>query len=199
MIIDLEVAAALPSTTNLREHPLARKSRVERVHETVLEALEGCGRAPGAVLAEAAGGVLVVRLTRSAPRGLDDDNLAGSLKAARDAVAKWLEVDDRELERVRYFVYQAKGPTIVRQPVGRQRKVRKLQGLRIQLRAVDVPTWLGEELEALRHAAELAQLRFEAAAAAAKKARKAGRLEAQAAEWLGLDLSESTAAPTQEA
>ena len=35
-----------------------------------------------------------VRLVRLGARALDTDNLAGALKAVRDAVAAWLGVDD---------------------------------------------------------------------------------------------------------
>jgi hypothetical protein len=49
----------------------------------------------------------VVTLTRFAPsNGLDDDNLAGSLKGVRDAVAAWLGVDDRDRKRVKYVYEQ---------------------------------------------------------------------------------------------
>lgn len=52
-----------------------------------------------------------VQLTRVAPSsGLDDDNLAGSLKAIRDAVATWLRVDDAKREVVRYAYVQRRGP-----------------------------------------------------------------------------------------
>ncbi len=52
----------------------------------------------------------VVTLTRFAPsNGLDDDNLAGSLKGVRDAVAAWLGVDDRDRSRVRYVYEQQRG------------------------------------------------------------------------------------------
>lgn len=44
----------------------------------------------------AAGTRLVVRLTRIAPRMLDDDNLAGGFKAMRDGIAQRLEIDDRD-------------------------------------------------------------------------------------------------------
>jgi len=47
-----------------------------------------------------------VRLTRVAPRPLDDDNLQRALKAVRDGVADWLGVDDRD-PRVRWFYAQA--------------------------------------------------------------------------------------------
>ena len=36
----------------------------------------------------------VVRLTRSGGRHLDDDNLRSALKAVRDEVAKWLNIND---------------------------------------------------------------------------------------------------------
>lgn len=45
---------------------------------------------------------LVVKLTRRGARLLDDDNLRGALKAVRDAVARYLEVDDKHSEIVRY-------------------------------------------------------------------------------------------------
>lgn len=45
----------------------------------------------------------LVTLTRLGPsNGLDDDNLAGALKAIRDQIAEWLGVDDRKREVVRY-------------------------------------------------------------------------------------------------
>jgi hypothetical protein len=50
-----------------------------------------------------------VLLTRFAPSsGLDDDNLVGALKNVRDAVAKWLGVDDAKRETVRYRYAQAR-------------------------------------------------------------------------------------------
>lgn len=56
----------------------------------------------------------VIWMTRIAPsRGLDSDNLAGSLKAVRDQVAEWLGVDDRD-HRVEYYCRQERGPWGVR-------------------------------------------------------------------------------------
>lgn len=56
---------------------------------------------------------LVVTMTRVAPsNGLDDDNLAGSLKAVRDQVATWLGIDDRD-PRVRWVCEQRRGPWAV--------------------------------------------------------------------------------------
>jgi hypothetical protein len=50
-----------------------------------------------------------VRLTRVAPRALDDDNLAGALKHVRDGVADWLGVNDRRSDLVRYEYAQSRG------------------------------------------------------------------------------------------
>jgi hypothetical protein len=50
---------------------------------------------------------LLVRLTRHAPSGgLDDDNLSGSMKAVRDAIAVYLGVDDKHRDQVRYTYAQ---------------------------------------------------------------------------------------------
>lgn len=51
---------------------------------------------------------LVVKLTRIAPRLLDDDNLRSAFKAIRDAIAFWLEVDDGD-PRVAWAYDQKKG------------------------------------------------------------------------------------------
>ena len=57
----------------------------------------------------------MVTLTRIAPsNGLDDDNLAGALKAVRDEVAAWLGVDDKDRATVRYEYEQERGPWDVR-------------------------------------------------------------------------------------
>ena len=52
---------------------------------------------------------LVVTLTRVSPRGLDDDNLRGALKAVRDGVADYLAIDDRD-PRVTWAYSQERGP-----------------------------------------------------------------------------------------
>ncbi|RZL40161.1 MAG: hypothetical protein EOP35_01765 [Rubrivivax sp.] len=55
-----------------------------------------------------------VRLTRVAPsNGLDDDNLAGALKAVRDQVAEWIMVDDKRRDLVLYVYAQRRGPWAV--------------------------------------------------------------------------------------
>jgi hypothetical protein len=56
----------------------------------------------------------VITLTRIAPsQGLDDDNLQGSLKGCRDAVAAWLSVDDRD-PRIEWRYAQERGAWAVR-------------------------------------------------------------------------------------
>ncbi len=54
----------------------------------------------------------VVRLTRCSFGQLDSDNLASSCKAARDAVAQWIGIDDGDTTRVVYQYaqgYSARG------------------------------------------------------------------------------------------
>ncbi len=56
---------------------------------------------------------LTVTLTRYAPSsGLDDDNLRGALKAARDGVADWLGINDRN-PSVTWAYGQDRGPYAV--------------------------------------------------------------------------------------
>ena len=52
---------------------------------------------------------LAVKLTRVAPRALDDDNLRGALKAVRDGVADALGVDDGHAS-IMWQYAQEKGP-----------------------------------------------------------------------------------------
>lgn len=60
---------------------------------------------------------ILVRLTRFSPATVlpDDDNVVGSLKAVRDAIAAWAGIDDRHRGRIR-FVYEdpVRGPWAVR-------------------------------------------------------------------------------------
>lgn len=59
---------------------------------------------------------VAITFTRISPsaKQLDDDNLRGSLKAVRDAVAKLLKVDDGDRARVRFDYHQERGPWGVR-------------------------------------------------------------------------------------
>jgi hypothetical protein len=87
---------------NVREHWRARARRVKAERQAVAWMLVGV---PKPALP------CVVTLTRTAPsNGLDDDNLAGALKAVRDQVAAWLGVDDKHSDRVRYICTQRRGP-----------------------------------------------------------------------------------------
>lgn len=87
---------------NSREHWTARTRRVKAERHAVAWALSGASRPELPC---------IVTLTRLAPsNGLDDDNLAGSLKAVRDQVAEWLGVDDRRREIVRYEYEQRRAP-----------------------------------------------------------------------------------------
>ena len=52
----------------------------------------------------------VLNASVTPPFQLDDDNLSGSLKGVRDAVAAWLGVDDRDRTRVRYVYEQQRAP-----------------------------------------------------------------------------------------
>lgn len=49
-----------------------------------------------------------VTITRIAPCALDDDNATGAAKAVRDAIARWLGVDDRS-DQIAWQVLQARG------------------------------------------------------------------------------------------
>jgi len=82
-----EVPVKVASTSNLREHWAAKHKRTDAQK-----------RATRAKCPLWTGGpLLVVTLTRVAPRRLDDDNLRGALKSVRDAVASWLRIDDASL------------------------------------------------------------------------------------------------------
>lgn len=49
-----------------------------------------------------------VKLTRKSARLLDDDNLRSALKACRDGIADWFEVNDRD-PRLKWEYDQVKG------------------------------------------------------------------------------------------
>lgn len=98
----------LPSVANLREHHHAKRRRTLQQRAVVGLALRASARARR--LPADLSGRLVVRITREAPRALDDDNAASACKGVRDSVAEWLGVDDRD-ERVCWLVAQAKAKT----------------------------------------------------------------------------------------
>lgn len=102
----LVVALRVGRGQNDREHHFARHKRVKREKETVgweLQRYAGKFRKPPIPCS--------VLLTRLGPSpGLDDDNLVGSLKSTRDAIADWLGVNDRDRMTVRYLYSQAWAP-----------------------------------------------------------------------------------------
>lgn len=99
MPITFRVPIETKSTSNLREHHMARARRVKKQREATTLAM-------GVWVGEP---LLVVTLTRVAPRALDDDNLRGALKAVRDAVAARLRIDDAS-PLVRWEYTQEKTP-----------------------------------------------------------------------------------------
>jgi hypothetical protein len=94
-----EVPIKAPSTSNLREHHMARHRRTDAQKAATLYRMPQW----------TGGALLVVTLTRVGPRRLDDDNLRGALKAVRDAVASRLRIDDAS-PLVRWEYAQEKGP-----------------------------------------------------------------------------------------
>ena len=92
----IEIAMALPSSANLREYWAARAKRARAQRWTVRchLAAQRWSVQEHAVAHVRAQHLLRIRLTRIAPRVLDTDNLAASLKACRDGVADWLGIDD---------------------------------------------------------------------------------------------------------
>lgn len=95
------------SGMNAREHWQARARRVKGERQLVAWHLASVKK-PAVPL--------VVTLTRIAPsNGLDpDDNLPSALKGARDEIAEWLGVNDRDRKTVRYEYEQERGPWGVR-------------------------------------------------------------------------------------
>lgn len=88
---------------NAREQHFAKARRVRMEKQAVGWSLIGTQKPPLPCS---------VRLTRCSPSHvpLDDDNLSGALKAARDAIAAWLGVDDGDRSMVQYVYAQKRAP-----------------------------------------------------------------------------------------
>mgnify|MGYP001599865876 CR=1 FL=1 len=88
IVIRVTFPCRLVSEANTREHwtRRARRARQQRV-DAKIRMLSTGAHVPD-------GHVVVVNLTRIAPRPLDGDNLQRAFKAVRDGVADWLERDD---------------------------------------------------------------------------------------------------------
>ena len=91
----------IESVLNAREHWARKASRAKRQRTVAWAELRGV-QLPAFVSS------LTVKLTRIAPRKLDDDNLAAGFKATRDGVADWLRVDDGD-KRLRFEYAQERG------------------------------------------------------------------------------------------
>lgn len=91
------------SEANQRCHWTVRANRFASQKATLLVALTSVGWAKSPPFDRAE-----VTLTRLGGRGLDSDNLAGSFKAVRDALADWLGVDDGS-DRVAWHYGQRPG------------------------------------------------------------------------------------------
>src|SRR5574343_905379 len=81
-----EFDCPIPSRGNIEKHWRVRASLVEKQHAAVREALGSNCLVPMPPL--------TVVLTRITSGRMDTDNVGTSLKGPRDAVAKWLGVDD---------------------------------------------------------------------------------------------------------
>ena len=91
-MLTVGIALRTISAPNAREHWAVRARRVKAERTTTFLSMKEARRFAPA-------GPLVITLTRlTGPRGkhLDDDNLAGSLKAVRDGVADWLGCADND-------------------------------------------------------------------------------------------------------
>ncbi len=76
---------------NAREHPMARHRRVKTEKDAVGWSLRAHLKRPGLPAV-----VTMTRVYGARGKPYDDDNLAGGFKAARDAIAQWLGVDDAD-------------------------------------------------------------------------------------------------------
>lgn len=92
----------LVSEANAHEHFWKRTKRANEHHAAVEAALQAWGPKPTTY-------PLLVIITRYAPAKLDSDNLQGSAKHVRDAVAEWLGIDDK-CDAVLWFVAQVQQP-----------------------------------------------------------------------------------------
>jgi hypothetical protein len=102
IVKSIEVPIRTVSEANSRDH-WAKKAKRVKAHRGAVRLALGPNRSTPKP-------PLFVRLTRIAPRMLDDgDNLSSALKAVRDGVADWLGIDDGPASRVGWMYFQEKG------------------------------------------------------------------------------------------
>jgi hypothetical protein len=93
LIVSIELPMRLVSELNMHEHyRLRMKRRRNQAAAVNLALMAATWHAPVACPPSRP---LDVQFTRVAPRSLDSDNLVSSFKAARDAIAKYLCIDDK--------------------------------------------------------------------------------------------------------
>lgn len=90
------------------EHWRARWARARRQKEHVRVALFATDMRRIKIRLLASEGPIHVRLVRQSPRKLDSDNLAGSQKHVRDAVAEFVGIDDGDESRLTFSYDQEK-------------------------------------------------------------------------------------------
>jgi len=98
--VTVYIPMRLVSEANKHEHWAAKAKRVRRQRWVVARVLD-------TKLAPAL--PAVVKLTRIAPRRLDDDNLARAFKAVRDEVAQWVGTDDSPGSGIEWRYAQRRG------------------------------------------------------------------------------------------
>ncbi len=95
--MDLKTVASI----NGRAHPMERHRRVKNERTVTNIHMLQLGKLPEPPVE--------VRMTRWAPKELDDDNLRSALKSVRDEIAKVLGVDDGDTKRIRFVYHQRPG------------------------------------------------------------------------------------------
>lgn len=111
VIASFDLATVSEANTRQLWQVRARRARGQR--QTTAAQLAASGFDPEALVA----GKPTITLVRVGRRALDTDNLAGALKAVRDAVAEWLGVDDGPKGPVTWAYHQE----VTRAPLGKVR------------------------------------------------------------------------------
>ncbi|VTU38369.1 hypothetical protein H4CHR_04408 [Variovorax sp. PBS-H4] len=102
MTLHISVPLKTGNGLNDREQAMARHRRVKSERAAVQWLLNGKPTPAGSVYA------LMVRVSPSS-KGLDKDNLQGSLKAVRDQIATWLGRDDADGKTITWDYGQRPG------------------------------------------------------------------------------------------
>lgn len=98
--LDFQVPIRTVSEANQREHWAERRKRKIGQQEEMMAVLHNN------LLGRKIEFPCLVKLTRIGPKAMDKDNLAGSFKHVQDAIARKLEVDDGDTEKVTWEYHQ---------------------------------------------------------------------------------------------